>query len=40
LAVVSEIVWRSKPVMGGSLGESGEGAGARPGGAASEVFSA
>src|SRR5258708_22702450 len=24
-AVVSEIVWRSKPVMGGSLGVSGEG---------------
>src|ERR1700742_475152 len=24
LAVVSEIVWRSKPVMGGSLGVSGE----------------
>src|SRR6201997_655537 len=37
LAVVSEIVWRSKPVMGGSFGVSGGEAGAGPGGAASGV---
>src|ERR1700744_3441683 len=37
LAVVSEIVWRSKPVMGGSFGMSGGEAGAGPDGAASGV---